>query len=295
MASGLPGVQPSDSKFFLDFPIFGRGRWPREQTTDTGRVFLFPPRPSGLGPLAGGQCHVAIAVKSSSSRAVGVSVDTAGAHGVGWILAVQVASGLFSDTVLPEVGSQGPGAAELGRGAGPNQRGWECEPRASSGRGALGPVCGGHGGGSLLEFSTPRPVGADKAASCVSAGVALPFFMIYILSLRRRSRREPPLSPTKPKGNPAEADTLNLICASHLFARCGNMTTGGGGGGGGSVFTRAAALDPWPTHPSSACVLTLPGDPGCRGPQGAPAFEPLLMDKQLPSRPASGRDKAGAG
>ena len=90
---------------------------------------------------------------------------------------MQVAPGSCSDTVLPEVGGQGPGAAELGRGAEPNQRGWECEPRASSGgpssgRGALGPVCRGHGGGSLLEFSTPRPVGAEKPASCVSAGFA---------------------------------------------------------------------------------------------------------------------------
>lgn len=112
-----------------------------------------------------------------SSRAVGVSADTAGAHDVGWILPMQVASAPCLDTDLLKVGGQGPGAAELGRGVEPHRRGWECEPRESSrgpssGRGALGPVCRGHGGGSLLEFSTPRPVGADKPASCVSAGFA---------------------------------------------------------------------------------------------------------------------------
>lgn len=111
--------------------------------------------------------------------------------------------------------------------------------------------------------------------------------MIYVLSLRRRSRRAPPLSPTKQKGNAAESDTLNLICASHLFARCGYMMTGGEGVGG-SMFTRVAAPDPWPTRPSSACVLTLPGDPGSRGPWGAAALRPLLIDKQLPSRPRQG-------
>ena len=240
-------------------------------------------------------------------------MDTAGAHGVGWILAVQVASGLFSDTVLPEVGSQGPGAAELGRGAGPNQRGWECEPRASSGgpssgRGALGPVCGGHGGGSLLEFSTPRPVGADKAASCVSAGVALPFFMIYILSLRRRSRREPPLSPTKPKGNPAESDTLNLICASHLFARCGNMTTGGGGGGRFRVHTRCSSgplahtsiLSVCPNPPWGPRLSRTPGGSCLRTTSDgqAASFPPCLRagPGSHPEWPTLARlDKAGAG
>lgn len=111
--------------------------------------------------------------------------------------------------------------------------------------------------------------------------------MIYVLSLRRRSQRAPPLSPTKQKGNPAESDTLNLICASHLFARCGYTVTGGGRAGG-SMFTRSAAPDPWPTRPSSACLLTLPGDPGSRGPWGAAALGPLLVDKQLLSCPGRG-------
>lgn len=71
---------------------------------------------------------------------------------MGWIPAMQVASGPCSDTVLPEVRGQGPGGAELGRGGSKPER-VGVRPGhlvvLSSGRGALclwrGSVCKGPG------------------------------------------------------------------------------------------------------------------------------------------------------
>ena len=60
----------------MDFPTFGLRRWPREQTADTGCAFRFPPWPFGLGPSAGSQCCVAVAVKSSLPPGPLVSVQT---------------------------------------------------------------------------------------------------------------------------------------------------------------------------------------------------------------------------
>lgn len=130
----------ASSTWIFQHLALGDGRGSRQQTWGR-RAFLSPLRPSGLGRLAGNQCQVAIGREAHSSSGVDVNVD-AGASDVGWIPAMQLASGPCSDTVLPEVRGWGPGGPELGRGGSkPERVGVRPVHRVvlSSGRGALCP------------------------------------------------------------------------------------------------------------------------------------------------------------
>lgn len=139
------------------------------------------------------------------------------------------------------------------------------------------------GAAHFWSFPHSRPVGQIRPASCVSAGLPAFLYDLCFIVEEEISRERLP-SPPPNRRNPAESDTLNLICASHLFARCGYTVTGG------VVVpcSHAPRSGPWPTCPSSACLLTLPGDPGSRGPGGLLPPGPLLVDKQLLSCPEAG-------
>lgn len=141
-------------------------------------------------------------------------------------------------------------------------------------------------------WSFPRRGLLEQISQPVVFPQGLPALLydLYFIVEEETSKRASPLPHrTERKSSRIRHFDLNLCFSSLPGVEIRRQVAGRGRG---SVFTRAAAPDPWPTRPSSACVLTLPGDPGCRRPQGAPALEPLLMDKQLPSRPASGRDQA---
>lgn len=104
----------------------------------------------------------------------------------------------------------------------PHRRGWECEPRESS----RGPSSGGvrlvqsvEGMGAAHFWSFPRRGLLEQINRPVVFLQGLPAFLYDLCFIvEEEISRAPPLSPTKQKGNPAESDTLNLICASHLFA-----------------------------------------------------------------------------